>query len=190
MRVRVRYIFPDSTFETTLDEKPNIGDIVNLPTNQGNIRLQVERITSLNRPEGIIYELRFFDAPKITFLPQPAPFELFSAYPEIRELGRDRLQAICDEWIITPVARETGVIEVGITKELAFTFRAGIGSAPKADEVYHFPADDLLRFIAENSVAPKEKNALLARIVAIRRKLGVEFCQRFLLTSPDNLLAK
>lgn len=185
MQVPARLIFRTSTLETMLDEMPKLGDVIKLQTNQGNLRLQIESLTWLNLDaEGLIVELRFYDAPEITFLQHTAPFELFSAYPEIRELGRDRLQAMCSEWITTPVARETGVIEVRVTEELALTIRAALGDSPKADEVYHFPADHLLRFIAENGVASQERDDLLVRIEDNRRRVGVEVYQRFLLTSP------
>jgi len=42
-------------------------------------------------------------------MPRETGLRVFESFPEIRNLGRDRLQSLCDDWRATPVAREFAV---------------------------------------------------------------------------------
>jgi hypothetical protein len=151
---------------------------------QDKLKLQVNQVTWLNSPDGMIAEPRFHDPPTITFRHLSMPIDFFAHHPEMRELGRGRLQGICNEWVTRPVARETCVTEIKMNEEFVLGFKAEIGSSPKKDEVYHFPADELLRFVAEGGFKSGAKDTLLAKIASNRRRLGSEIYQRFLVSDP------
>ena len=184
MPVAVRLIFADSSYDTTLPNRPKLGDVIDIPTDKGTVRLQIKQIDWVNLQTRPVAELRFYDPPLMKFTPQSPGFDLFAAYPEFRNLGRERLQSLCRQWLSSPVAREAWVTDIHVGEDYFIAFKANIGQAIAHGEVYHFPADDLLRFLAESSANKQEQKAILERISVKRRTVGSTVYQRFSVSHP------
>lgn len=180
MTLRAKLLFADSTYETEIDFIPKPGDVMALDTNDGPVSCQVNRLTWLNNPDGLTVEIGFFDAPKFLFRLTSPKFNLLGAYLELRQLGRTRLQSLCNEWLATSEALDAKVLTITIANDFTVTFQAAIGR--NLGQEYHFPADGLLCFLVEQGIeSTPMKESLLTRIAAHRKAGGVEVYQRFLL---------
>lgn len=105
--------------------------------------------------------------------------DLLRCFSQLSELGKDRLQELCDGWLTTPMAREASVTMVLVGDDLSFDFATTFFHSFHGNETYHFPADDLLHYLAENGVEDAKRAELVSDIAAKRKAGGVEVYQRF-----------
>ena len=110
--------------------------------------------------------------------------EVFEAFPDIKALGKERLQALCDEWLGKPTAKEFAVAELFVMEEhgkLTMSFRVEVTHKLKDREEYHFPMDSLLNYIADHGIESEaDREQVKADIVSKRQEVGSDVYQRFL----------
>ena len=175
---RAKLLFADSTRETEIEFIPRPGDVITVDTDNGPVSCQAKRVTWLNNPDGLTVEIEFLNPPKFWFRVTFAKLDLLGAYVELRQLGRTRLQSLCNGWLATPAALEAKVTTVTIANDFTVAFEAAIGR--NLGQEYHFPADELLRFLVEHGIESiPMKESLLTRIAANRKAVGLEVYQRF-----------
>jgi len=106
--------------------------------------------------------------------------DVFRCYPEICALGQRRLQELCDEWVSTPVAKEFMVGAVRVGADLRIKCDVAVSHSVENGEIFHFPVDDLLRFVTINGLEGAELRAkVLGEISARRKTAGPRAYQRF-----------
>jgi hypothetical protein len=104
---------------------------------------------------------------------------VFHSFPEIAAIGRAALQALCDTWKQTPIAREFAVTELTVTEALDLDFVCQMNHQVQNGEAYYFPMDELLFFIAEHGEFDLiDRERLRARIVRAR-EAGPDVFRRF-----------
>lgn len=121
----------------------------------------------------------------------PADWPIFDAYPEFKRLGQDKLQALCDRWMCSPIAREFAVSKVTVelaNGRLCFSPEMKMTHAVENGEAYYFPTDELLFYVAGNAIDDSaERDLVKSRIVANRQRCGPEVYRRFILRPGPKL---
>lgn len=116
---------------------------------------------------------------------------VFNVFPEIKHLGEQRLQQLCDRFGESYVGREFAISQLEVADEngeLQLTFECHLTHEIKAGEDYHFPMDELLRFIADNGIADESKRETgKQRIQSARQKGGPDVYRRFKLNPGPKL---
>lgn len=107
--------------------------------------------------------------------------EFLEPFPEVVALGRSRLQVLCDEWVETPIARECAIRGVVINEAATgFSDVQVLATHQVQDqEDFHFPADNLLRYIIEQTFHEPKASELKIRLMALRQKVGPIVFQRY-----------
>jgi hypothetical protein len=110
---------------------------------------------------------------------------IFELFPEIKQLGAEKLQSLCNAWLPTPVAKEfalTMLQVVTVDDKLSLAFDFGLTHDVQDGESYYFPTDELLLFIADNAgLTPAVKAELVRKIIAGRRAGGPDVYRRFVI---------
>ena len=107
--------------------------------------------------------------------------EYIEAFPPIMSLGRARLQALANEWLSSPVARECGVTYVVISQDASAIYDVGLEVArgTKPGELVHFPADHFLRYVIDQEFSGEIHARLHAALIALRQHVGQAVFQRY-----------
>lgn len=107
--------------------------------------------------------------------------EPLEPFPEVRLLGRDHIQRLCDEWCGGPQAKECGVEAVHISDD-CLDVKPAIRVSPKhydQGDVLHFPFDSLLGFIIKESFQESDQVGLMDRLRRLRQAVGTSIFQRY-----------
>ena len=94
--------------------------------------------------------------------------------PELQAMGVARLQALCDQWIRTPQAKEFAVEKVSVSVlngEIVGGWLIRTDATYEAGEVVRFPADHLLLFLVEHGIESNQERACISE--RIRRGFAV-----------------
>ncbi len=110
--------------------------------------------------------------------------EILEPFPEIRELGADRLRQICDEWCRGPVASEFGIVGINVSPDctkLGPILQLSASNYNRGDQV-HFPVDRIVNYIIDQTFPEAEGAILKARLSDLRKKAGPFVFQRFVVS--------
>ena len=109
--------------------------------------------------------------------------EVIEWFPDLKSIGRQRLQELADRWVLTPKPRECAVSHVTVSErdsKLQIDFGVKFTHNVKDGEDYHFPMDDLIVYLAEHGIRNgKKREKVIERIYAARAKSGPKVFQRF-----------
>ena len=107
--------------------------------------------------------------------------EALEPFPEVRSLGRNRIQGLCDEWCNGPQAKEFGVSAIQVDGECLGLSPVFLVDAKGFDkgETLHFPFDRVLGFIIDQGCPEPQWAALKERLRALRQKVGPYLFQRY-----------
>jgi len=104
-----------------------------------------------------------------------------SPFPELRSLGKQRIQELCDLWLDRPEAKEFGLAGVQVTDDvlnLHPKFEVYPTGYDKGEPIF-FPFDRVIKFIIEHGCKPEDQHTLKNRLAALRAKVGPNLFQRF-----------
>lgn len=102
-------------------------------------------------------------------------------FPEVRSLGCQRIQELCDDWCSSPQAKECGVSSIQVAADCSSlnpVFFVDAQNYDKGDSL-HFPFDRLLEYIIENGCLEEIKKELNQRLRTLRSKVGPRIFQRY-----------
>jgi len=118
---------------------------------------------------------------------------ILDTFPELTALGRDRVQELSNQWVLTPKAKEFAVTEVFIAAKgakLVLGFSVTVSHDYSEGEDYFFPMDDLLGFIIKHGIASEEQRGTLqTRLRQARLRGGRDVFQRFRIANVGPKLA-
>ncbi len=121
----------------------------------------------------------------------PRGMPVLKVFPEIKALGKHRLQELCDAFRVTYVAREFAITKLNVQTidgDLSLDFMCELTHTFKLDEEYYFPMDELLYFIADHGIEDEAKReSVKSRIQLARQKVGPDTYRRFTLKPGPKL---
>jgi hypothetical protein len=113
---------------------------------------------------------------------------VFEVFPEIERLGEATLQRLCDDWKATAIAKEFAVSYLAVDDKLRLYFQCELNHELQNGEVYYFPIDRLLIYIAENGISDvNERETAKLRISAARERGGPDVFSRFKLNPGSKM---
>lgn len=94
-----------------------------------------------------------------------AGVDILHLFPELAAIGRQQLQAYCDEWLRRPMAREYGVTLVSVSDDLLLSINLDPTHVEQVGERVFMPIDQLLGYIVERHFGdPAERRRLYESI--------------------------
>jgi hypothetical protein len=91
--------------------------------------------------------------------------------PDVAAIGLVKLQGYCDEWLQRPIAREHGVAQLNVRRDLSLEALLDAEDAERVDSRVFIPLDELVGYIIDQHFFDSEQRRQLhAHLRDIRRR--------------------
>ncbi len=116
---------------------------------------------------------------------------ILNLFAEIKSLGHERLQELCNQFVQTPIAREFAISELFIAEsdgKLTLIPSFSLTHSLQDREAIYLPTDQLLYFIVDNGITDEQLRLNLKhRIQGARQTVGPDVYRRFAANRGEKL---
>jgi hypothetical protein len=91
--------------------------------------------------------------------------DILHLFPELAAIGRQQLQAYCDEWLLRPMARQYGVSLIAVSDDLLLCVNLDRDHVEHVGDRMFIPIDQLLAYIVERHFTDPAKRRQLYQCI-------------------------
>jgi hypothetical protein len=111
------------------------------------------------------------------------PVDILLLIADVAAIGQTKLQVYCDEWLERPIAREYGMAQLNVQRDLLLEVLVDKGRAEFVGERALLPLDELLGYIIDQHFEDASKRRQLQMQLRDDRKQLVELAREYEVTA-------